>query len=69
MDKGKEYLQVNLPPYLQEDILNLEEGIKHNLIHRMDVLYGELRSSINVAVNSNRITEEQAVYLREKYLN
>ncbi|NLC44020.1 MAG: hypothetical protein GX783_07025 [Clostridiales bacterium] len=65
----KEYLEINLPPYLMEDIHNLEEGIRLNLTNRMDVLYGELKSSINVAFHSDRITEEQAKYLRDKYVN
>lgn len=67
MDIDKEYLAVDLPPYLKEDIENLVEGriINH---FALDGLYNEVQSSINVAFYDGRIDEEQANYLRKKYL-
>lgn len=66
---GKEYLEINLPPYLQEDIVNLVEGRRLNLILRLDALYNEVQSSINIAMYGGQIDEDQANYLREKYLH
>lgn len=63
----KEYLEVNLPPYLREDLNNLIEGRKTNHF-ALDGLYNEVQSSINVAFYDGRIDEEQANYLRKKYL-
>lgn len=68
MREEREYLEINLPPYLQEDIEQLEEGRRLNLRLRLDILYNEVQGSINSALHSGRITEEQANYLREKYL-
>lgn len=67
MDTEKDYLEVNLPPYLKEDLENLVEGRKINHF-ALDVLYNEVQSSINVAFYDGRIDEEQANYLRKKYL-
>jgi len=63
----RDYLEVNLPPYLKEDIENLVEGRKNNHF-ALDGLYNEVQSSINVAFYDKRIDEEQANYLRKKYL-
>ena len=68
MYEERKYLEVNLPPYLQEDIAKLEEGRSLNLVLRLDALYNEVQGSINSALHSGRITEEQALYLRKKYL-
>ncbi|HCT64598.1 MAG TPA: hypothetical protein DIC60_04950 [Lachnospiraceae bacterium] len=65
----KEYLEINLPAYLQEDIDNLVEGRKLNLSLRLDALYNEVQSSINIAMYGGQIDEEQANYLRDKYLH
>lgn len=56
----------------------LEHGLPENLVKSIqafvntpslyDCLYGELQSDINVAELCDEITEEQAWYLREKYL-
>ena len=65
----KEYLEINLPAYLQEDIDNLVEGRRLNLSLRLDALYNEVQSSINIAMYGGQIDEEQANYLRDKYLH
>lgn len=67
MNIDKAYLEIDLPPYLKEDIENLVEGRKINHF-ALDGLYNEVQSSINVAFYDGRIDEEQASYLRKKYL-
>lgn len=57
------YFEINLPSYLQHDI---DEMIKGEA--PWDCLWCELYGSINSALYDNEITEEQAVYLRKKYL-
>lgn len=63
----KEFLEINLPPFLKEDLENLIEGRKTNHF-ALDGLYNEVQSSINVAFYGGYIDEEQANYLRKKYL-
>lgn len=65
---GREYLEINLPEYLKEDIENLQEGRRQNMDLRLDGLYNEVQSSINIAFYSGIIDEKQADYLRRKYL-
>lgn len=60
-------LEIYLPKYLKNDITALEEGIK-NKVSVLDCLYCEVQGSINSAYYDNEITEEEADYLREKYL-
>ncbi|MEG0806045.1 MAG: hypothetical protein RR364_02075 [Lachnospiraceae bacterium] len=67
MDIDQDYLEVDLPAYLIEDIENLQEGRKTNHF-ALDGLYNEVQSSINVAFYDGRIDEKQANYLRKKYL-
>lgn len=67
MENNQDYLEINLPPYLKEDIQNLVEGRRSNHF-ALDGLYNEVQSSINVAFYDGRIDEAQANYLREKYL-
>lgn len=62
------YLERNLPPYLQEDIGNFVDGLRRNLTTRLDGLYNEVQSSINVAYHGGAIDGAQAEYLRDKYL-
>ena len=60
-------LEDNLPGYLQRDIDALMEGEKnHSTL--LDCLWGEVYSSINCAEVDLAITQEQAAYLRKKYL-
>ena len=68
----KSYLEYNLPPFLNESLTQmkkvwkiLDNGGKYNL---WDCDYCNLQSDINSAEVNNIITEEQAWYLREKYL-
>ena len=57
-----------LPIYLQKDIKALEDAIKNNN-KTIDCEWCELYGSINSALhNDNAITEEEAKYLRDKYL-
>ena len=59
----KEYYEINLPGYLQHDLDAMKEGK-----WPYDCLWGELYSAINSNQWSNAITQEQADYLRTKYL-
>lgn len=70
IDKG--YLEKGLPPYLQEALddwkeaeRKLDAGEKYL---SWDCDYDCLQSSINVAEVDQEINEEQAWYLRKKYL-
>lgn len=66
MDKS--YLEQHLPHYLQKDIDALKKGINENSMH-LDCLLDEVYGSINSAYWDQTITEEQATYLRKKYLD
>lgn len=61
--ENRDYLERNLPGYLQRDINAMMEKK-----YPWDCLYGELYGSINSAESDGDITKEQAVHLREKYL-
>lgn len=63
----KTYLEKNLPMYVQHDIDALIIGEKNKVLH-LDCLHNELYGSINSALWDDEITQEQASYLREKYL-
>lgn len=63
----EDVFEVSLPVYLKKDIIAFEEGRKSNST-LLDCLYCELQGSINSALYDNEITEEQAVFLRKKYL-
>lgn len=70
MDKN--YLECDLPAFLQKSIddmkevwRNWDEGLK---LPDWDCRYCCLQSDINCAETDMQITEEQAWYLREKYL-
>jgi hypothetical protein len=65
IDKG--YLELHLPIYLQKDIDALKKGMAENSRH-LDCLVDEVDGSINSAYWDQTITEEQANYLRKKYL-
>ena len=64
---NKEYLKAELPEFLQKDIDALVEGRK-NKVSYVDCLEGEVYGSINGAYYDGSITNEQAAYLRKKYL-
>ena len=65
--KDKEYLETGLPDSLQHAIDEFVQGEKEQVSY-MDCLWGELYGSINACRWGDRITEEQADYLRKKYL-
>ncbi len=64
-DKG--YLEIDLPESLQKAIDDYIQGEKEKVLH-LDCLWDEVYGSINSNFWAGRITEEQAVYLRKKYL-
>jgi len=61
------YLETNLSAHLQKSIDDYVQGEKNKVTY-MDCLWGELYGSINADLWAGVITEEQAVYLRTKYL-
>lgn len=63
----KTYLETNLPPDLQKAVTDYVQGEQAGVSY-MDCLWGELYGSINANFWGNVITEEQAAYLRAKYL-
>lgn len=68
MDEKSERMERSLPRFLKDDIEALLKGIE-NQSSLLDCLYNEVQGSINSAFYGNQITEEQANYLREKYLD
>lgn len=63
----KSYLETDLPGSLQKAIDDYIQGEKEHVLH-LDCLADEVYGSINANFWGGRITEEQAVYLRKKYL-
>ncbi|HEX3029783.1 MAG TPA: helix-turn-helix transcriptional regulator [Clostridia bacterium] len=63
----KSYLETDLPGSLQKAIDDYIQGEKEQVLH-LDCLADEVYGSINANFWGGRITEEQAVYLRKKYL-
>jgi DNA-binding Xre family transcriptional regulator len=63
----KTYLETNLSQHLTKAINEYIQGEKDNVSY-LDCLWGELYGSINADFWSGCITEEQANYLRTKYL-
>jgi DNA-binding Xre family transcriptional regulator len=63
----KAYLEVDLPARIQQAIADYLQGEKDQVLH-LDCLGDELYGAINVNFWSGCITEEQADYLRKKYL-
>ncbi len=63
----KIYLEHNLSLHLSTAINEYQEGQK-NKVSYLDCLWGELYGSINSDLWSGVISEEQASYLRGKYL-
>ena len=61
------YLEKNLPAILDKALREYIQGEKDKVSY-MDCLWGELYSAINSNQWSNAITQEQADYLRTKYL-
>lgn len=65
--KDRSYLEKDLPASLDRALREYLEGEKNNVTY-MDCLWGELYGAINSNQWCNAITQEQADYLREKYL-
>lgn len=65
--KDRTYLEKNLPPSLEKALQDYIEGEKADVLY-LDCLWGELYGAINSNLWCNAITEEQAKYIREKYL-
>lgn len=63
----KIYLEKDLPNFLKSDLEAYCKGEEEQVSH-LDCLWDELYGSINSALYGNRITEEQARYLRLRYL-
>ena len=64
-DKSK--WEENLSPHLTKAIDDYVQGEKDHVTY-MDCLWGELYGSINADLWAGVITDEQAKYLRAKYL-
>lgn len=65
--KDKSYLEKSLPASLDKALREYIQGEQDKVTY-MDCLWGELYGAINSNQWSNAITQEQADYLREKYL-
>lgn len=63
----KDYLEADLPASIQKAIAELLQGEKEQVLH-LDCLSDELYGAINANLWGGCITEEQADYLRSKYL-
>ncbi len=66
MGVDKSYNEYGLPNYLTESIKTYTENTNAMIA---DCLYCELQTDINLAETGEEITQEQAWYLREKYLH
>jgi plasmid maintenance system antidote protein VapI len=70
-NKGKpvdrSYLGVDLPESIQKAIRDYLQGEQENSAY-LDCFWDELYGAINSNLHGDRITEEQAAYLRNKYL-
>jgi len=64
---NKSYLESGLPASIQKAIAEYLQGEKDRVLH-LDCLSDELYGAINSNLWGGRINEEQADYLREKYL-
>ena len=65
--KDRSYLEKDLPASLQKALDEYIQGEKDHVSY-MDCLWGELYGSINADLWAGVISEEQANYLRAKYL-
>lgn len=65
--QDRSYLETNLSDHLQKSIDDFVQGEKAE-VSCLDCLWGELYGSINADFWAGVISEEQADYLRTKYL-
>ncbi len=63
----KTYLEADLSESVQKAIEDYIKGEKEQVLY-LDCLWNELNGAINADLWASLITEEQASYLREKYL-
>lgn len=63
----EEIWELTLPEYLKKDLKVFQKGKKAKS-SLLDCYWGELYGSINAALYDCEISDEQAKYLREKYL-
>ena len=72
LPKSQEYLELDLPSYLQNSIENMKKSWRivdsGKTDYHWDLNWCELNADINSAEVEQEITPEQAWYLREKYL-
>ena len=72
LPKSKQYLECDLPPYLQSSIDNMVASWKvmdsGGKDYHWDMYWSELNADINSAEVEQEISSKQAWYLREKYL-
>ncbi|MBA4697967.1 MAG: helix-turn-helix domain-containing protein [Ruminococcus sp.] len=64
----KTYLETGLSASVQKSIKDYLQGQKDQVLY-LDCLWNELYGAINADLWAGLITEEQASYLREKYLD
>lgn len=64
---NKTYLETGLSGNIQKAIKEYLQGEKEQILY-LDCLWGELYGAINADLWAGSITQEQAGYLREKYL-
>ena len=64
---NEEILEKCLPKYLENDLINLKEGVK-NKVSYLDCLINELQGSVNSAYVDGDISEEQCDYFYRKYI-
>lgn len=60
-------LEIGLPPFLENDIKALKEGIKNNVKY-IDCLINEVQGSVNSAWVDGLISDKQKDYLYKKYI-
>ena len=60
-------LDFPIPPFLEKEIDELRMGIQNDVSY-IDCLQNEIYGSINAALNSKLLTEEQAQALRSHYV-
>lgn len=63
----EEIWEMILPRYLRNDIEAYIKGVEENS-RVLDCLWGEVYGSINSALYNYEISDEQARFLRKKYL-
>lgn len=65
--RNKTYLETGLPGGIQKAIQEYQQGEKEQVLY-LDCLWSELYGTINANLWAGLITDEQAGYLRKKYL-